>query len=133
MKRGQLVDYFAGAGAKRLSAVDAEPRTSNQHEVGTTRKMRDDFLEGVETRRFDSIFIWLGADEDVVSTAGSSTHYDARAGHPTRNPEWRLYYPTNSVTEAMQEGDTLFLARTHEGRLFFIVTAAGSTSEQQLS
>ena len=35
MQRGQLSDYFEGVGVKRLSAVDAEPKTSNQHEVGT--------------------------------------------------------------------------------------------------
>jgi len=40
MKRGQLSDYFEGVGVKRLSAVDAEPKSSNQREVGTTRKMR---------------------------------------------------------------------------------------------
>lgn len=44
MKRGQLSDWFEGVGVKRLSAVDAEPKTSNQHEVGTTVKMREDFL-----------------------------------------------------------------------------------------
>ena len=38
MQRGQLSDYFEGVGVKRLSAVDAEPKTSNQHEVGTTKK-----------------------------------------------------------------------------------------------
>lgn len=43
MKRGHLADYFEGVGVKRLSAVDAEPKASNQHEVGTTVKMRNDF------------------------------------------------------------------------------------------
>ena len=38
MKRGQLADYFEGVGVKRLSAVDAEPMTSNQHEVGDDPK-----------------------------------------------------------------------------------------------
>ncbi len=36
MRRGQLRDCFKGAGVKRLSAVDANPERSNQHEIGTT-------------------------------------------------------------------------------------------------
>ena len=38
MKRSHLCDYFAGIGVKRLSTEDAEPRTSNQHEIDTTHK-----------------------------------------------------------------------------------------------
>ena len=64
MKRGQLSDYFEGVGVKRLSAVDAEPKTSNQHEVGTTKKMRDDFLGENHQERFPAIYIWLGGDQE---------------------------------------------------------------------
>ncbi len=50
MRRGQLRDCFTGAGVKRLTAVDAEPGRSNQHEVGTTRDMRRQFLGEVQQR-----------------------------------------------------------------------------------
>lgn len=131
MKRGQLSDYFAGIGVKRLSAVDAEPKTSNQHEVGTTKKMRDDFLGETHQQKFPAIYIWLGGDQDGITEESWATHYDARLNKP-RAAEWRLYYPSNPVTEAMHEGDTIFLAKDQSGLLWFIVAPEGSTSEQQL-
>ena len=131
IQRGQLSDYFEGVGVKRLSAVDAEPKTSNQHEVGTTKKMRDDFLGETHQQKFPAIYIWLGGDQDGIIEESWATHYDARLNKP-RAAEWRLYYPSNPVTEAMREGDTLFLARDQSGVLWFIVAPEGSTSEQQL-
>lgn len=132
MRRGQLRDYFAGAGVKRLTAVDAELRRSNQHEVGTTQDMRLQFLGEVQHQRFRAIYVWLGEDQDGFSVEGSATHYDAREQQP-RAAEWRLYYPSNSVTETMRESDTLFLAMTNDRLLYFIVAPKGSTSERQLS
>ncbi|WP_294607162.1 type II restriction endonuclease [uncultured Roseovarius sp.] len=131
MRRGQLADYFEGVGVKRLSAVDAELKTSNQHEVGTTRKMRDDFLGEDHQKKFDAVYVWLGEDQDGITAEGWATHYDARLNKP-RAAEWRLYYPSNPVTEAMKAGDTLFLAKDRHGLLWFIVAPEGSTSEQQL-
>jgi len=131
MQRGQLSDYFEGVGVKRLSAVDAEPKTSNQHEVGTTKKMRDDFLGENHQEKFPAIYIWLGGDQEGFTEESWATHYDARINKP-RAAEWRLYYPSNPVTEAMKAGDTLFLAKDQGGVLWFIVAPEGSTSEQQL-
>lgn len=132
MKRGQLADYFVGVGVKRLSAVDANPVRSNQHEIGTTREMRKDFLGETHQERFKAIYVWLGEDQDGFTAESRATHYDARIKKPDRAAEWRLYYPPNPVTETMQEGDTLFLAKDSGGVLWFIVTPTGSTSEQQL-
>ena len=131
MKHGQLRDYFTGVGVKRLSAVDAEPHRSNQHEVGTTRPMRDQFL-GKGHQEFTVQYLWLGEEQDNLSVEGTATHYDARERQPHRAPEWRLYYPAHAVTEAMREGDTLFLAMRSNGSLCFIVASQGSTAEQQL-
>lgn len=131
MRRGQLRDYFAGVGIKRLTAVDAEPARSNQHEIGTTDAMRNQFL-GKTRLEFPATYVWLGQDQDGFTVEGTATHYDARAGQPRRSAEWRLYYPANSVTEAMREGDTLFLALTNARHLWFIIAPGGSTSERQL-
>ena len=131
MKRGQLSDYFEGVGVKRLSAVDAEPKTSNQHEVGTTVKMRDNFLGEAHQQKFTAMYIWLGGDQKGFTEESWATHYDARSNKP-RAAEWRLYYPSNAVTEAMKAGDTLFLAKDQGGVLWFIVAPEGSTSEQKL-
>lgn len=131
MKRGHLSDYFEGVGVKQLSAVDAEPKTSNQHEIGTTKKMREQFLGESHKFEFSVTFIWLGDNYDTIILEEWATHYDARINKP-RAPEWRLYYPSNPVTEIMKPGDTLFLAKTHSGHLHFIVAPSDSTSESQL-
>ena len=133
MRRGQLRDHFAGVGVKRLTAVDAEPARSNQHEVGTTRAMREQFLGEAPRQRFTVLYIWLGHEEEGLSIEGTATHYDTRERQAHRAPEWRLYYPSNPVTGVMGEGDTLFLALGNDGLLYFIVAPGGSTSEQQLS
>ncbi len=133
MRRGQLRDCFAGVGVKRLSAVDADPRRSNQHEVGTTRDMRRQFLGEIQHQRFRAIYVWLGEDHEVLISEGTATHYDAREQKADRAAEWRLYYPSSPVTEAMREGDTLFLAMTNDRSLYFIVAPGDSTSERQLS
>ena len=132
MRLGQLRDQFVGAGAKRLSAVDAEPKRSNQHEVGTTREMRERFL-GEGDERFRVVYVLLGRDENVIRAHGYATHYDARKNQFHRAAEWRLYYPANPVTEAMREGDTLFLAMDRKRVLYFVVATTGSTGENQLS
>ena len=133
MEYGQLRNYFAGVGVKRLSAVDAEPSRSNQHEIGTTSLMRDQFLGKVQRKQFSVVYVWLGQEQDGLAIKGEATHYDARENQPHRSAEWRLYYPSNEVTEAMGEGDTLFLAMHRDELLYFIIAPEGSTSERQLS
>ena len=133
MRRGQLRDHFRGVGVKRLSAVDADPGSSNQHEVGTTRDMVAQFLGEVRRQDNPAVYVWLGQDQDGITVEGTATHYDTRERQPHRRPEWRLYYPSNPVTEAMRESDTLFLAMNDAEILYFIVAPGGSTSERQLS
>lgn len=130
---GQLRDFFVGVSVKHLSAVDAEPRRSNQHEVGTTRQMRDRFLGERHRELLPAVYVWLGQDENGIRAEGYATHYDARRRQRHRAPEWRLYYPNNRVTESMRAEDTLFLALDRQRQLYFIVTPPGSTSERQLS
>ena len=132
MKRGQLADNFVGVGMKRLSAVDAEPSTSNQHEVGTTGAMRRDFLGEEHKKEFQTTYFWLSEEQEAITDYGTTTHYDARRTDPKRSPEWRLYYKSNHVTAIMKPGDSLFLARTIRGDLLFIVAPRESSGERQL-
>lgn len=107
MKQGYLADYFEGAAVKTLSMVDATPSGSNQHEIGTTKTMREEFL-GMEKIKFDATYIWLDDNEQAISHDGFATHYDSRENNPKRPAEWRLYYTGNPVTELMSAGDFLF-------------------------
>ena len=74
-----------------------------------------------------------GGEQEGFTAQGRATHYDARKNQPDRPPEWRLYYRANPVTEAMQEGDALFLALANDQQLYFIIAPGDSTSERQLS
>lgn len=132
MTNSYLRDYFVGVSAKRLTAVDAEPSISNQHEVGTTRDMRRHFL-GEVNRRFKTVYVWLDDEERSIVAEGKTNHYDARAGQPDRSPEWRLYYRRNPVTDNMNRGDSLFLVMAEDETIYFVVTPPDSTSERQLS
>lgn len=132
MRSGHLRDHFPVAVAKRLSAVEADPRRSNQHEIGIPADIHRQFNVAAPTR-FSVRYIWLGGEQDGFSCDGTATYYDAREGQPKRSPEWRLYYPSNMVTGAMREGDTLFLAKHRSGILYFIVAPVASTSERRLS
>lgn len=71
MKRGQLRDHFVGAGAKRLSAIDADSEKWNQHDIGTTREMRDKFLGETHKQRYTVQYIWLGGDQEGDSVEGT--------------------------------------------------------------
>lgn len=131
MNKGMLSGYFEGVAVKRLSKVDTDPKSSNQHEIGTRREMRA-FLGEIHQQRFSVSYIWLGDEQDGFVVEDFATHYDTRLNQPGRSPEWRLYYSSNAVTEAMQEGDTLFLAKRPGDQLLFIVVPADSTVENQL-
>jgi len=136
-----LSDYFVGVGAKRLAAVDADATSSNQHEVTGSKPLlrilgyRDRKLPraGGEDTRYFATYIWLGAEQEAVTEEARLSWYDSRRNDKTRSAEWRLYYQTNPVTEMMRPGDTLFVARTPEDHLFFIVVPDGSTMQNQLT
>lgn len=130
MKRGHLSEYFVGVGVKILSAVDANPAHSHQHEIGTTVEMRR-FL-GAEKRTFSTRYLWLGGEQESISAMGSATLYDTREKQLNRSPEWRLYYDNNAVTDTMDTGETLFLAKRPDDTLLFIVCPSDSSIRNQL-
>ena len=130
MNRGFLKTYFNGIGVKTLSEVDSNPKRSNQHEIGITRPMRS--FMGETDLVFPASFLWLGGEQESVTEFGEATYYDCRANNPDREAEWRLYYPTNPVTEMMSAGDTLFLTLRQDRSLLFIVVPKDSTIESQM-
>ena len=48
MKRGYLSEFFSGVAAKKLSAVEVDPNTSNQHEFNGVSRLKKIF--GIEKR-----------------------------------------------------------------------------------
>ena len=138
MKRGYLSDYFTGAGTKTLAPVDTLYSRSRQHEVGDGRRGRA--LKRVlgDTPRkgdnsFSTLYVWMAGEQESIRSEGKLSWYNTRENQPNRSPEWRLYYQTNDVTEAMFAGDRLFIARRPDDTILFIVTPADSAMANRLA
>lgn len=139
MRRGYLSDHFSVVAAKRLATVDTITALSNQHEVTGSKVLRTILGEATRSKpkggddtRYDATYIWLGGEQEALSEDGKLSWYDSRANDPKRSAEWRLYYQGNPVTELMQPGDSLFLARRPDDHLLFIVTPDGTNIQSQL-
>lgn len=130
MKQGMLAQHFKGVAVKRLSAVETDPRRSNQHEFNGRNVFKE--LLGKKRRGFDARFIYLGDEQDGFSEDSQVKWYDARENIRTRSPEYRLYYRSNAVIQAAKGGDALFVALRTDDSIMFVVTPAGSTIESQL-
>lgn len=97
---------------KTLSAVEAEPDRSNQHELNGVAQLKN--ILGLARQSFDAYFSIRGQDGYLVS---SVTWYDARENNPTRS-EHRLYFQTNEVMDQAQEGSTLILGQDSSGEFW---------------
>jgi hypothetical protein len=130
MKKGFLSEYFEGVAVKRLSAVEADAGSSNQHEFNGVGEMRK--MLGSGRQCFPARFSYLDEDEeDTLSSECFLTWYDAREAHPTRS-EYRLYFPPTVVMERAAAGDLMVIGKRPDGTLQVIIAMAGSTAENQL-
>ena len=137
MKRGYLSEYFQSVGMKRLSAVEADVLKSHQHEFNGVEGFRKMLGEPEQSTRYPAKFLYLtDQDDDPVVDDGDLTWYDARRkARITRNVmrwEYRLYFPTNLVSQCAAAGDLLVVARQADGSLLVVVAEAGSTIEKQI-
>ena len=130
MRKGYLSEYFAGVVAKRLSAVEAHPESSNQHEFNGVMPLKQ--LLGLEKlANRPTRFIWFGDENEGFSEDSSITWYDARERHPKRT-EHRLYFRSNPVMECAGAGDLLIIAKRPSDELMIIVVAKESGEENRL-
>ena len=60
MRKGYLSEYFEGVAVKRISAVEASPERSNQHEFNGISELRK--LLGLNRRIFPARFLYLMED-----------------------------------------------------------------------
>lgn len=137
MRKGYLSEYFVGVGVKHLSAVEADVLRSNQHEFNGVETFRTILGEPDGKVRFSAKFLYLNDhDDDPVVDEGFMTWYDARQkARVERNVmrwEYRLYFPTNQVSQIAAEGDLLVIARRTDNTLLAVVAERGSTIERQL-
>lgn len=132
MKPGYLSQYFEGVAAKRLSAVEADETRSNQHEYNATKPMLAFLGRPEEKIRIPARFLYLSDDipEPIIEDA-FLTFGNRRQGKP-RAPEFRLYFPTTTVSMNACEGDLLVIAKKCDGDLLVIIAENCSTIARQI-
>lgn len=130
MKKGYLSQYFNGVAMKVLSPVEIDVSTSHQHEFNGVSRLKE--ILGPEKRKFAARFLYLDDnDSDPLIEDGYLTWYDARERHPNRS-EYRLYFPTTTVSQCAAAGDSLFIAVKPDGTLLVVIAENGSTIGNQL-
>lgn len=137
MKHGYLSQYFEGVALKRLSAVEADVIHSNQHEFNGVEGLRDILGEPDGKVRFTAKFLYLtDQDDEPIVEDGFLTWYDARQKarleRGVMRYEYRLYFPTNLVSQCAASGDLLVIARRSDDTLLAIVAEKDTTIERQI-
>jgi hypothetical protein len=128
-----LSQYFAGIATKRLSAVETDPATSNQHEFNGTRPMVSIFGTGETRQKVDCTFMYFDDDEDKTTTSnGFLTWYDSRANQPHRSAEYRLYFNDNTAIELAKPGDLLLIGKRPDGSTLALIVKKDTTVERQV-
>ncbi|GGE92673.1 type II restriction endonuclease [Massilia psychrophila] len=94
---------FRASCVKTLSAVEAEPTKSNQHEFNGVAQLKN--LFGSEKTHMTVSFSTRGLDDICLS---GMTWYEARESHATRS-EYRFYFQSNAVMERAREGDNIII------------------------
>ncbi len=133
MRRGYLSQFFSGAGAKRLTAVEVDPGTSRQHEFQGTSEFRAIFGTPAEKQTFAASFLWLTDTLDPDRVDAFVTWSNVRKGKP-RSPEYHLYYAADAepLVHRAEPGDLLVVAIKQDGSVVVLIADAGSTWERQL-
>ena len=137
MKQGYLSQYFDGVAIKRLSVVEADVIHSNQHEFNGVEGMRSMLGEPDGKVRFTAKFLYLtDQDDEPVVEDGFLTWYDARQKarleRGVNRSEYRLYFPTNLVSQCAAAGDLLVIAKRSDNTLLAIVAEKDTTIERQI-
>jgi len=132
-----ISELFDGVCAKYLSGVDVPRIRSNQHEIGGLIKagFKRHLGEptGGEVLRFSAHMAYIFDEDRSPETAETAVSwYDTRYVNESRGPEYRLYYPDNSVTEHVQEGDLLVIGKRRDGSLMMLFTPADGSTEHQI-
>lgn len=137
MKSGYLSQYFNGAAAKYLSAVEADVLLSNQHEFNGVKGLRDILGEPDGRVRYTAKFLYLTDDDyEPVVEDGFLTWYDARqkarVERDKMRSEYRLYFPTNQVSQLASVGDLLIIAKRPNDTLLAIIAEKDTTIAKQI-
>lgn len=105
---------------KTLSAVEAHPNRSNQHEFNGVVELKQIFGLAGFTRK--AKFSIRGT---TISEIAEVTWYDARASHATRS-EYRLYFQPNAVMSQAHEGANVIVGFDSHNELHIVLIPQGA-------
>ncbi|SRR5579884_526029 len=130
MKAGYLSQFFSGIAIKKLSAVEADPKRSNQHEFNGVAGLKRVF--GLARKTYQARFIYLSDnDDDPVVADGTLTWYDSRENRRPRT-EHRMYFPTTTVSLCAAEGDILVIGKRPDDSVLVVIAQGESTIANQI-
>jgi len=137
VKKGYLSQYFNGVAVKILSAVEADVLLSNQHEFNGVKELRNILGEPDGKVRYEAKFLYLtDHDYEPITENGFLTWYDARQKAREERGvmrwEYRLYFPTNLVSQHANAGDFLVIAKLPDETILAIVAENETTIAQQI-
>lgn len=137
MKKGYLSQYFEGVAVKHLSVVEADTLTSNQHEFNGVESLRKILGEPDGKVRYPTRFLYLtDHDDEPIAEDGFLTWYDARQKARQEREvmrwEYRLYFPTNTISQYANAGDVLVIAKQSDNTLIAIIAENGTTIARQI-
>ena len=118
MSTGPII--FKSSCIKTLSAVEARPERSNQHEFNGVQALKN--LFGVAGFSENAVFSLRGTPNMCIAGV---TWYDARESHPTRT-EHRLYFQANPVMNLAEAGDNVVVGFDNSGKLHCVLIKTGS-------
>jgi len=137
MKKGYLSQYFEGVAIKKLSAVEADVLSSNQHEFNGVEGLRNILGEPDGKVKYEAKFLYItDNDDEPIIEDGFLTWYDARqkarSERGVMRCEYRLYFPTNQVSQRANAGDLLVIAKRPDNTLLAVVAENETTIAYQL-
>lgn len=129
-------DYIGPVAAKKLSAVDIDTNSSNQHEFGGNDALRRLLGTGEDRKAsqghgIPTALMYLSDDDAPAVADLETTWYDARRNKPNRSAEWRLYYKDCEPIRMARPGDLMCFGMLRDNRLLIIIAQHDSTAEAQ--
>lgn len=115
---------FRSSCIKTLSAVEANPARSNQHEFNGVTELKA--LFGTEKLEIQVNFSIRGEKTQAIA---NMTWYDAREAHATRS-EYRLYFQSNSVMDQAKEGDNVVVGLDINNLIHCILIKRGTSGHR---
>ena len=130
----KIHDYIKRITYKRLSNVDCDSNSSNQHEIGGGQLKT--IYGNVDKKNFKNKIIYLcDKEEDNCSEYVKLSFYDVRVKNKNRSSEFRLVYQKNIPMKMAQMGDLIFFIKAIHNKKeidFIVIIKKDSTTEEQI-